>query len=275
MLAIYNQEELEKAMTDFYFATGANISLVDKDMNCVSGLDNRMTGFCKLIHSSAEGERRCLESDCALAKKCTNSGKFEIHTCHAGLVDSAVPIKHNDNVIAFVLLGQMKKDKSFAEIKHLTADLNIEEKELERVYKKMPLYNAEKIESVANIASYLTEYIMFKDFIKNQNNKILNEVYIFINSNLDKRISIDDICKSIGVSKNGLYSIFSKYENCTVGEYIARKRVEYAKSLIKLENKSMTEISEQAGFSNYTYFCKIFKKYSGLTPSKFKKSIGS
>ncbi len=114
---------------------------------------------------------------------------------------------------------------------------------------------------------------MFKDFIKNQNNKILSEAYVFINSNLDKPISVEDICKEIGVSKNGLYSAFKKYENCTVGEYISKKRIEYAKSLIKFENKSLLEISYQTGFSNYTYFCKIFKKFSGQTPSKFKAGL--
>ncbi len=157
--------------------------------------------------------------------KCAQSGKLEIHTCHAGLVDSAVPIKYNNSIIAFIILGQMKNEKSFDEIKHLSADLNLDEKELEEAYKNMPLFDEKKIQSVANIASYLTEYIMFKDFIKNQNNKILSEAYVFINSHLDKPISVEDICKEIGVSENGLYSAFKKYENCTVGEYISKKEL--------------------------------------------------
>lgn len=273
MLVIYNREELEKAMFDFHLSTGANISLLDKDINCVCGSSHIGTEFCRLINSTEEGKKRCFKSDCDITSKCEKSKKLAIHTCHAGLMDSAVPITYGDNVVAFIILGQMKKDKDFEEIRHLTADLNIKEKELEEAYQNMPLYDAEKIESVASIASYLTEYIILKDIIYNQNSGILNEAYIYINSNLDKPISINKICKSIGVSKNALYSAFKKYESCTVGEYIAKKRVDYAKSLIKFGNKSMLEISELAGFSSDAYFCKIFKKYVGLTPLKYKKSL--
>ncbi len=135
MIVVYNRDELEKALSDFHLATGANISLVDADMNCISSSHNRISGFCRLIHSVENGEKRCQKSDCVMTGKCAQSGKLEIHTCHAGLVDSAVPIKYNNSIIAFIILGQMKNEKSFDEIKHLSADLNLDEKSWKRLIK--------------------------------------------------------------------------------------------------------------------------------------------
>ena len=80
------------------------------------------------------------------------------------------------------------------------------------------------------------------------------------------------ICADLNVSKNALYRAFKKYENCTVGEYISLKRVEFAKDLMINTEKSLQIIAEESGFSDYTYFCKTFKKIMGVTPFKYRKN---
>ena len=54
-------------------------------------------------------------------------------------------------------------------------------------------------------------------------------------------------------------------------DYINYIRVKKASSLILNSDKSMTEIAHSCGYSEQSYFCKIFKKINGYTPSKYKK----
>ncbi|MBD9009716.1 MAG: AraC family transcriptional regulator [Clostridiales bacterium] len=53
-----------------------------------------------------------------------------------------------------------------------------------------------------------------------------------------------------------------------VAEYIRKKRLEYACSMLKSGELSVAEVSEKAGFSDYNYFSRLFKKHYGVSPHK-------
>lgn len=52
-------------------------------------------------------------------------------------------------------------------------------------------------------------------------------------------------------------------------EFLNRKRVNKAKSLLIRENISMKQIVEMSGFRNYNYFFKVFKEIEGITPREY------
>lgn len=273
MVIDYNIPELEKALNDFYKATGSATILTDTQLNTVAGSKGSTNCFCELVHKSKKGEERCKKSDFCLAKKCVLSHNLETHICHAGLIDAAVPIDFKDDIVGYIILGQMRSNTDFNEIYDKISDLPIEFEEAKLAYESLSVSSQERMESVVNIAKMLTQYILFKNLISEYKNAILTQAVTYISLNLDKDLSIESICECLNVSKSVLYRSFHKYMNCTVGEYINNKRIEYAKSMILNTTKSLQEISDSVGFSDYTYFCKIFKKTEGITPFKYKKLI--
>lgn len=268
----YNMEELETALDYFYEATGSAIVLTNSECKVIVDTKRPRNPFCGLIQSTPEGKSRCLKSDFCLLKSCAESGKFHIHTCHAGLIDTAVPINFNGVIVAYALLGQMRSDLEFKDIADKVADLGLDLSELESIYNNLTVSSGKRIESVSNIAAMLTQYILSKNFITKQQNQLIDNAIIYITANLKKDLSIIKICEALNVSKNALYRAFKKYENCTVGEYISLKRIEFAKDLMINTDKSLQLIAEESGFADYTYFCKTFKKISGVTPFKFRKT---
>ena len=58
---------------------------------------------------------------------------------------------------------------------------------------------------------------------------------------------------------------------CTVNEYINRVRINYAYKKLREEDLSVGEVSDACGFSDISYFTKIFKKHTGILPSKVEK----
>lgn len=272
MLINYNLEKLEHVLEDFHLATGSAIALLDTDFNTIVRCDNKSNSFCELIHTSKTGERRCQESDSCIIKKCAQSRKLEMHICHAGLMDTAVPINYNDSVAGYIILGQMRQNTNFSDIYSRISDLDIDFKSAKTAYESLPVSTEERIISVSNTAVMLTQYILFKNMIIHQQNQHLSDAIMYISSNINKNLSVINICKSLNISKNVLYNVFHKCLNCTVGEYINNQRIEYAKTLLKTSNKTVLEISEYVGFSNHTYFCKMFKKITGTTPHKYRKA---
>ena len=56
----------------------------------------------------------------------------------------------------------------------------------------------------------------------------------------------------------------------SISEYITKARVEEAKQLLRISTMSITEIAEKLSYWDATYFSKVFRKATGVTPSEYK-----
>jgi AraC family transcriptional regulator len=78
-----------------------------------------------------------------------------------------------------------------------------------------------------------------------------------------------------GVHPVHLSREFHRHFHMTVGEYIRKRRIEYASELLSSSELSMTEIASACGFSDQSHFCALFKKHQGMTPGKFRDVAAS
>ncbi len=67
---------------------------------------------------------------------------------------------------------------------------------------------------------------------------------------------------------------FHKYNRCTVGELIRRRRVQYASHLLAHSRTPLAEIALTCGFSDQSHLSFLFKRYMGVSPSKFRSLAG-
>jgi AraC family transcriptional regulator len=82
--------------------------------------------------------------------------------------------------------------------------------------------------------------------------------------------ALADLAAVGGVHPVHLSREFRKRYRITVGEYIRKRRIEHASGLLSNSGMPMAEIASTCGFSDQSHFCSLFKKYSGLTPAKFR-----
>lgn len=94
----------------------------------------------------------------------------------------------------------------------------------------------------------------------------------YMKLNIKKNITIDDISEDIGFSPSTIKRIFSSYKNTGAIHYFLQLKISEAKRLIKETDMSMTEISEELGFSSVHYFSRLFKKLTEMTPSQYSKT---
>jgi AraC family transcriptional regulator len=79
-----------------------------------------------------------------------------------------------------------------------------------------------------------------------------------------------DLAAVGGVHPVHLSREFRKRYHITIGEYIRKRRIEHASGLLSNSRTPMAEIASKCGFSDQSHFCALFKKYSGMTPAKFR-----
>ena len=106
--------------------------------------------------------------------------------------------------------------------------------------------------------------------------KFLNEFSGIVESNLaNENFSVEDICKSMGISRIQLYRKVKALMDTSITDYILNRRLQKAKYLLLNENLTISEITYQVGFASPTYFSTVFKAQYNCTPSEFKRKNGS
>lgn len=98
----------------------------------------------------------------------------------------------------------------------------------------------------------------------------LTRHYIF--SHLYEPIHLQDLAKETKLNADYLSQLFKKEIGCSPVVYIQQQRIDEAKKLISLSHYSLAEISTLLQFHDQSYFTKIFKRYTGVTPKQYQKN---
>jgi len=271
MIIDYDTKMIENVLGDFSIATGINIILLRDDLSTIYNSKNKDCSYCHAIKSSKAGRTACVCLDNAMAIKAKETGKTQTYVCHAGLIDVVIPIIYDDIIIGYVMFGQFKNKDNFEEIKRFLTGFSLNIEEMEKYYEEVPYYNNEQIQSISNIALMLAKYVLVEKMIKPSVNEVLESATDFINNNLSKPLSVDYITRNINVCKSVLYKNFHEYFNCTVSQYINRKRIEKSIDYLLTTDFSMEEVSQKVGFSSAAYYTANFRRIKGISPMKFKK----
>lgn len=102
--------------------------------------------------------------------------------------------------------------------------------------------------------------------------KFINEFAALVESNIaNENLTVEDICKNMGISRVQLYRKVKALLNIKVNDYILNIRLQKAKYLLRHEEFNINEISYKVGFSSPAYFSTVFKSKFGITPKDFRE----
>lgn len=104
---------------------------------------------------------------------------------------------------------------------------------------------------------------------------LLTRAVTLIETDRGKRMNVSRLVEELGISRAGLDRLFRTWLDLSPQQYLIRQRMESACQLIRDGQLSFKEIAEFLGFRNAFYFSTAFRKYSGQSPSEFRRSIAS
>lgn len=94
-----------------------------------------------------------------------------------------------------------------------------------------------------------------------------------MNQNYDKDISLHGVADKIGLSPNYFSSLFKKELQVNFVEYLNGIRIRKAQEYLKFTNLKSYEIADKIGFAHDTYFNRLFKKITGMTPNEYRRTV--
>lgn len=83
-------------------------------------------------------------------------------------------------------------------------------------------------------------------------------------------ITLEDLCSRCNYSPTHLRKLFVKYFQMPPTGYIRHIRLEFAKNMLVLSHKSISQIALEAGYKDIAHFDRVFKKETGLTPLEYR-----
>lgn len=105
--------------------------------------------------------------------------------------------------------------------------------------------------------------------IKHQN--VIFKTTGYIKEHLGERISLEQAAAQVYLSKSYFCRILKNELGCTFTEYVNRLRIERSKTLLLSSKLAIAEIAAETGFEDQSYFTRIFKKQTGMSPKKFRE----
>lgn len=135
--------------------------------------------------------------------------------------------------------------------------------------------DVETRQSLIEITDYMLEAVNriagFMEVEKvGSNHKTVNQLLEYIEKNYARDIGLNELAEQVNLNPAYLSILFKEEVGTSYVKYLTGLRVSKAKELLD-QGYKVIEVSEMVGYSNYRYFCDIFKKLTGKTPGEYKQ----
>ena len=99
---------------------------------------------------------------------------------------------------------------------------------------------------------------------------VVNEAINHILNNITVNLTINNIATYLKVTPGYLSHHFKTVTNMSMKKFINLKKIEFAKYLLSSTDLTLIEITTYLGFKDQSYFSKVFKRYLGISPSRYR-----
>lgn len=292
----YNEKELHQLLQDFHDLTKLTLTLYDPDGEWLFSYPTQENCFCNCIKTSPEGATLCDSSDRASFEAAKASGECVIYKCHAGLIEATAPIVSDGFTIGYLMMGQVANATSPEQLQsliehalhkyHLTppetnianstspdtneANKLVEYDSWKQYAAAIPCISDTQIHAAASIMEACISSILYKKLISIEKQQFEQNINAYILNHLTEDLSVDRLCEHLHLSRRKLYEYSEEFLHCSIAKYIKKMRLQHAQTLLSETTLPVSVISEQCGFSDYNYFCRIFKQENGISARNYR-----
>lgn len=270
----FNTEKINSLLDDFYVATGIAVVFYDSEMNLI--VKPKHSEYCRCIRQDSIRKRNCNRSNLAHMKEAAQSKKTVCYTCHAGIMETIIPVVYEETIIGYMQIGQFRDEKgeysSSERVALALENYKLPPQEMLKLYEQLPTVSDEKFEALKKIMRILIKSFWSDSLIRHNRSMLSVKIEQYISEHLRDKISVDDICQRFFLSKNALYRLFEAEFGMPIGKYILSRRIQLSVDALRNTTVSIVTIAAECGFSDYNYFIRAFKKQMGVTPLQFRKS---
>lgn len=105
-----------------------------------------------------------------------------------------------------------------------------------------------------------------------KDNFVINRILKHLHLNIESQISLKKLANEVNLSEGYISDCFKKHMGITIMKYAKKIRIDRAKVLLLTTNSSILEIGLTLGFHDQSHFHKVFKSFTGVSPSEYRNN---
>ena len=273
----FNRTQLLALMQDFYTMSGIRIVLFDDEYRELLSYPAHHCGFCTQMKAHAPTRSLCAASDAYSFRESALTGKPVIYRCHAGLIEVTTPLVINHMTIGYLMFGQIADLDAESALDSMLSG-KLRQYGLEPgadITRDIPVKSSQQIHAAAKIMEACTLYAVLNQAVSLRAGHFSEQLRTYLLSHLHEQHSSHSIAKEMGISRSRLYMQCQESFGMGVSQYLCALRMEQAQKLLRSTAMSVTQISNAVGFSDYNYFCRVFRNKTGFTPKVYRTNFHS
>lgn len=106
-----------------------------------------------------------------------------------------------------------------------------------------------------------------------EHNSIIKNVQKYVEDHYSEKLTTARIAASVSLSPSYLSALFKEKMHLSIHDYLIRVRIEKSIELMANRDLSIKEIMVQCGIESQSYYNKVFKKFIGVTPGRYRNRL--
>ncbi len=218
-----------------------------------------------------------------------------IYRCHAGLTDFSIPLVIAGHLVGFVLCGQVRLSNDVELVDILNVDDRWQDDPaLVQAFRDVPEMDYSRVIASADLLKLIVENCLKKqlNFVVIKDNPSQNDpaqasrapsphdgkmkkALRYIDAHLSDELRLEDVATHVYLSPYYFSKLFKKYQGIGFNAWVNQQRMASAKELLCHSDWSIASIARNLGFSQTSYFCKVFRQTYQVTPQAFRQQINA
>lgn len=112
------------------------------------------------------------------------------------------------------------------------------------------------------------------DLVDVKHKDIIYKAIHYMKRHFSEKLTLEETARYVGFSPTYFSKVFKDEMGVTFNSYLGSLRVEQSKMLLLSGELSVGDVCAAVGFEDQSYFIKVFRKYTGVTPGKYRKQQG-
>jgi YesN/AraC family two-component response regulator len=103
--------------------------------------------------------------------------------------------------------------------------------------------------------------------------QIAKDIETYVKQNYKKDLSLQEVAAKTNYSEAYFCKLFKEFFHTNFTSYLTHIRIQEAKRLLEDPTINIKEIAQEVGYNDSNYFCKVFRREQGKTPSQYRAEI--
>lgn len=265
--------QLIRLLDGFTALLGIRIAVFTPDaQELQAGLNRTGCEYCRHLRKEFDFDSHCRRLDQKMFNQAREQKQLISYQCHGYLREAIIPLIGNNTLLGFLMIGQFRTQSQTCDplLKKLPQSRKLNR--LRTLYNQTPCFDESQLTNILGIYQAIAELTVMKGLFSLPQRQSIEPIMKFIKQKPSQTLSLDQAAELAGKSTSSVSHLFKRLTGQSFKQYQIDHKLSLAAAMLDSHPEmTIAQIAASLGFSDPFYFSRLFKKYKGLPPSRFRK----